>query len=335
VISIVSKYKNLTKEYILKKVLTPAILISTLMCFTFTSCNESKSCQTYTDNIVYRTKGKSFQNYYVEVIPDNNIKGLLVLIHGFGMSPEKFLYEMRLDNLAAEHGILTIAPTLNSWESHYFDEATLDTLDKIINEITVRHNLEGKRFIIGGFSLGGTETLRYAENFLENSGESSLSLSGVFLVDSPIDFERLWNSFIKKIQKDPDAGEANYFVSVMKSNIGEFSQENYDTYKENSPFLASAKDGGRLSLLRNLPIRFYSEPDTIWWKEQRATEYQDINIYDLKKAKAQLLELGNNQSELILSKNKGYRKDGTRHPHSWSIVDEHELLGWIKNKIEK
>ena len=26
---------------------------------------------------------------------------------------------------------------------------------------------------------------------------------------------------------------------------------------------------------------------------------------------------------------KGFREDGSRHPHSWSIVDEKELIEWF------
>jgi hypothetical protein len=45
----------------------------------------------------------------------------------------------------------------------------------------------------------------------------------------------------------------------------------------------------------------------------------------LKKLKS----LDNNEIELIEMKNKGYRKDGIHHSHSWSIVNEQEFLDWI------
>ena len=38
---------------------------------------------------------------------------------------------------------------------------------------------------------------------------------------------------------------------------------------------------------------------------------------------------GNEEAELILTQDKGYRPDGQRHPHSWSIVDEEEMVGWL------
>ena len=33
----------------------------------------------------------------------------------------------------------------------------------------------------------------------------------------------------------------------------------------------------------------------------------------------------NDKSELIITQDKGYHQDGSRHPHTWSIVDEKEL----------
>jgi len=33
--------------------------------------------------------------------------------------------------------------------------------------------------------------------------------------------------------------------------------------------------------------------------------------------------------KLSETQNKGIRGDGARHPHSWSIVDQEELIEWI------
>ena len=57
--------------------------------------------------------------------------------------------------------------------------------------------------------------------------------------------------------------------------------------------------------------------------------YEDQNVYDQDRMIQRLREIGNQHVEQIKSTNKGYRKDGKRHPHSWSIVDERELTEWI------
>lgn len=44
----------------------------------------------------------------------------------------------------------------------------------------------------------------------------------------------------------------------------------------------------------------------------------------------ELNRLGNNNAELILTEKKGYRKPyRLRPPHSWSIVDNEEIITWL------
>lgn len=49
----------------------------------------------------------------------------------------------------------------------------------------------------------------------------------------------------------------------------------------------------------------------------------------------ELNRLGNNRAELIVTNNMGYRKPyNNRHPHSWSIVDNDEMLIWLIEQKE-
>jgi hypothetical protein len=43
--------------------------------------------------------------------------------------------------------------------------------------------------------------------------------------------------------------------------------------------------------------------------------------------------LGNKQAEFINPFGKGYRIEGNRHPHSWSIVDPAETIKWVLKYI--
>jgi hypothetical protein len=51
-------------------------------------------------------------------------------------------------------------------------------------------------------------------------------------------------------------------------------------YRSRSPFLASEKDGGNAQLLKNIPIRLYTEPDVVWWIENYGFDYNTINAMD-------------------------------------------------------
>jgi hypothetical protein len=72
-----------------------------------------------------------------------------------------------------------------------------------------------------------------------------------------------------------------------------------------------------------------SEPDTIWWKHNRMADFDQMNAYYLEQLSELLKKTGFNQVEYIATENKGFRANGERHPHSWSIVDKKELIDWI------
>jgi hypothetical protein len=78
-----------------------------------------------------------------------------------------------------------------------------------------------------------------------------------------------------------------------------------------------------------VPVRLYTEPDIQWWITNRKVDYYSMNAVDAAALVLQLQFLGNGQAELITTQGRGFRPDGVRHPHSWSIVDEAELVGWI------
>ncbi|MBL0339898.1 MAG: hypothetical protein IPP71_02680 [Bacteroidetes bacterium] len=52
-------------------------------------------------------------------------------------------------------------------------------------------------------------------------------------------------------------------------------------------------------------------------------------------AMIQLLnDMGNKKAEFINSYQKGYRIEGNRHPHSWSIVEPVECMNWILDVLK-
>ena len=76
-------------------------------------------------------------------------------------------------------------------------------------------------------------------------------------------------------------------------------------------------------------IRLYTEPDTLWWKKNRMADYDQMNAYYIKRLSESLKKSGFRSVEYIPTQNKGYRANGERHPHSWSIIDKKELIKWM------
>jgi hypothetical protein len=96
----------------------------------------------------------------------------------------------------------------------------------------------------------------------------------------------------------------------------------------NSP-TTSEKDGGNARLLKDLPVRLYTERDVVWTIEHIGRDYYTLNAMDQAALVLQLRTLGDTSAELITTTGKGYRPPGTRNPHSWTIVDEPALAEWI------
>ena len=74
----------------------------------------------------------------------------------------------------------------------------------------------------------------------------------------------------------------------------------------------------------------YTEPDLDFYKQWfPEIKISNLNAFSIQKMYKSLLNLGYKNIEYIETKNKGYRANGDRAPHSWSIVDEKEIVKWI------
>lgn len=63
--------------------------------------------------------------------------------------------------------------------------------------------------------------------------------------------------------------------------------------------------------------------------EKRGRDIYDLNCADIT-AMINLLKLkGHKNADLKIVNDRGIRREGIRHPHSWSIMDSEECLTWI------
>ena len=58
----------------------------------------------------------------------------------------------------------------------------------------------------------------------------------------------------------------------------------------------------------------------------------DTPAYYIQKLSESLKKRDFTNVTYIPTENKGYRANGNRHPHSWSIVDKENLMNWILNR---
>jgi len=277
---------------------------------------------------VYKSPTDSSQNYYIITLPKNAITGLLVLNARILSDSSKIqAYNLGICTL-------TIIPTAKPLEN-FTSNDLLNNIDEMIGEVIHTYKISNRNIIIGGMSVAGTGSVRYVEYCYSNKSNNKIKPAGVFGVDPPLDYERLYNESSKAIARNfsKDAvDESRMLIEILSKNLKGTPKTNIKSYQKNSPFCYSASNGGNAYLLNHLAVRLYTEPDINWWIDNRRKDYYDLNSIDNAALINQLKLNGNSNAELIISHNKGVKIDG--HPHSWNIVDQQELLLWC-NKIFK
>ena len=277
---------------------------------------------------VFLNKIDTTKNCYTMIYPPKlPYAGYLFLIPGFGETAENVLQQTDLPKKLAQNGILTIIPTFQDGVLSFgVDSLSQQTFDRILKDVTTKHKLIDQNFYVGGFSIGGSSAIKYAEN-------AEIKPTGIFAIDPPLDFERFYNSAKRdlRLSKDIEANEENvYMVDRLEKETGGSPTTNLTEYYNISPYSFSDTSQRAIKKLAKIPLRIYTEPDINWWLKERGADFTSMNATECSAMINEVNRLGNQNAELITTQNKGYRKpDNRRHPHSWSIVDNDELIKWL------
>ena len=280
---------------------------------------------------VFLDKTDTTKNCYTIIYPPKlPWTGYLFLVPGFGETAENVLQQTDLPKKLAQNGILTIIPTFQDGVLSFgVDSLSQQTFDSILKDVTSKHKLIDQRFYIGGFSIGGSCAIKYAEN-------SAVKPTAIFAIDPPLDFERFYKSAKRDIRlsKDNEANQENiYMIERLEKETGGSPKTNLNQYYNLSPYSFSDTNQNAIKKLTNMPLRIYTEPDVDWWLKERNADLTNMNATECSAMINELNRLGNQNAELITTQKKGYRKpDNKRHPHSWSIVDNDELINWLLNQ---
>ena len=282
---------------------------------------------------VYLDKNDNTSNCYLAIYPSTlPLKGFMFLIPGFGETPEGVQMQTDLSKLAAEQGILTIIPTFKTGvKTLGIDDLTQQSFREMIEDIASKNKLLDTKFYIGGFSIGGSCAVRFAELAVKDNFK--YKPNAVFVIDPPLDFERFYKSNKRTLRLSVNSQpnqEAVYMVDRIEKEMNGTPETAIQNYYKYSPYSFSDTKQTAIKYLINTPIRFYTEPDISWWLKERGGDYSGMNALDGSCMINELNRLGNSNAFLITTQNKGFRKpDNRRHPHSWSIVDNNELIKWL------
>lgn len=280
---------------------------------------------------IYVNDGESTDLFYYALSPKDSIHGTLVLFPPTWQTAENVInHNIELVKLAYSNNLLIIIPSINY--NLCLDDVSLSFLNETFKNVIDKYTPPLDKIVFGGFSLGGMNAIRYTEMAYENDSITTVKPIAIYGVDPPLDLARLYRSFERTIEKNfsqPAVNEAKDYIQKLNYQFGGSPEGFAKIYVYHSMYSKSEKNGGNAKYLNTIPVRIYCDPDIDWQLRERRMDYYDMNAVDQTAMINQLLLLGNEEAEFINSLGKGYRLDGRRHPHSWSLVDPEECIEWI------
>jgi len=304
---------------------TLAFLFMVIITF---SCKNDENKKTH--HLVNTEYQEITKDEYVLNKPSENIKAVLVLFGGFPENADDIKREFKILDNAKNNTIAVLYMNYN--RKLWLEENELLELSEHLQNIFKTNELPTDNIYLGGFSSGGTLALLISD-FITND-KSIIRPKGVFIVDSPIDLAELYNTAEKNVERDLSNSTTDESKWLLETLGNQFGNPNSDIskYEHYSVYTSKTNNINNIKNLKNTKIRLYTEPDTLWWKTNTMATYEEMNAYHINKLSESLNALEFKNVEYIPTKDKGYRANGDRHPHSWSIIDKNDLINWMLKK---
>lgn len=279
---------------------------------------------------LYINDGDSDSLFHYQLIPHQKPKACLIIIPASGEMVEDVIPQLKIPQAAATKGIMTLIPSINWGTVDRQSEAAF--LDTLINACMAKYDIPANKFVLGGLSNGGVIALRYAQLAVMDSSQTLIKPAAVFGVDPPLDLARLYHYCERELERGiSEAGiaEARWLKNYYGTNFGGSPAEVPQTYQYFSIYSYGAENGGNAELLLETPLRFYTDLDLDYLLNKRHRDLYDWNGSDIVAMVNELKMQGHPNVEVKISTGKGLRPNGQRHPHSWSIIDNDDLLNWL------
>jgi len=280
--------------------------------------------------------------FYYVLPPQKTIQAVLVLFPSTGETAENVIScNKNMMQQAYEKNILSVVVSANFNNTLDTDTTAKRFFDTVLEDIVMKYKAPKDKFVLCGLSLGGMNALQYTEMSRNSKYVTYLKPLAVIGADPPVDLIDLYNgakNAIVKYEKEGDKlseskkmalREDHFLVNEFNKQYGGSPEEFPEKYVEGSMFTRSRDDGGNAKYLINVPVRLYCDPDVVWQLKNKSRDYYDMNAANLSAMTNFLMQSGNTKAEFIPAIGKGFRVDGTRHPHSWSIIEPTECIKWI------
>jgi hypothetical protein len=296
---------------------------------------------------IYGNDSEGDKLFYDALIPGKPIKAVLVLFPATGETVENVIScNKDLMEQAYDNNILSVVISANYNKPLNTDQRAMLFFDAVFKELVDKYKAPKDQFILSGLSLGGNNALQYTEMSRNKKYTTYLKPLAVIGVDPPVDMADLYNGAKRAIIKYEKEGEKlsqskkialaedYYLINEFEQLYGGSPEEFPEKYAEGSQFSRNREDGGNAKYLIDVPVRLYCDPDIVWQLKNKGRDYYDMNAANLSAMTNFLMQNGNTRAEFIPAIGKGFRVDGLRHPHSWSIVEPKECIQWILSLVK-
>jgi len=283
---------------------------------------------------VWFNNADSVYGYYTVIKPTSpRIQGALILMDGYGGNASSFLTETKIHNIASSNDFLTVC--VPTGIRLFADEEIKQLITRICRDVIKTYGIKKDRFALGGFSSGGTIVLRYAELCYQQPGDYPIQPAAVFTGDSPVDLIALYQSSKNELRKNFQGwwlGESKMIIDSLEKKVGN-PETAKDKYAAVSPFNQEDTATGNEQYLQHVAYRTYHDVDVQWQIDNRRRSIYSTNMLPASELVNRLVISGNEHASFIQSKLPGRRNNGFRHPHSWSIIDEIDLVQWLTESL--
>lgn len=271
------------------------------------------------------------QLYYHALIPEGKIASVLILMPGTWETTEHLISSTQAI-CEASYKQHTAVIVLSINQRLTLTDAILQVMNDLLDDAVKRYKLPEDKIAIGGWSMGGLFSMRYTEYSYQDSSKTRVRPKLVFSCDGPCDLENIYHNFQLKKNKYPESREPQYGIDELEKYCGGAPDKVANKYRYYSCY-SHEQDGGNAVYLKTIPLRIYADVDPNWWLSNRGVDMYDLNALDQTAMILFLNENGNKDAEFINSFGKGYRIEGNRHPHSWSIIDPVEFMTWMNQSL--
>ena len=285
--------------------------------------------------------------FYYVLIPDKKIEAVLILFPSTGETVENVIScNKELMQLAYDNNILSAVVSANYNKALESDKSAMFFFETVFEELFTKFKAPKDKFILSGLSLGGENAIQYTEMSRNKRYTTYIKPLAVIGVDPPVDYVTLYHHAKDEIalyartpanntdSKQLALIEDNFLIKYFHKLYGGSPEEFPGKYSEGSLFSLDRGDGGNAKYLIDVPVRIYSDPDVVWQLINKERDFYHMNAPDQSAMIRFLMLNGNKNAAFIQALGKGYRVDGTRHPHSWSIVNPSDCIKWILELIK-